>query len=460
MIALLKSLAPTSLYLFGILAALLAATGQIRWALLLVVLLSPLRNVVERLDQFPMGNQFLDILFAAMMFGWLSSSIFLRSKFLEKSSLNGIAVVLILYTIVSVVVGSQYLYGELSFDPSESRVQDAKNFCLLPILYFLTLNGISDKKWVWRIFWTMCGAMVLMDYYTSSQVTWYSSLLSRSKITGTFQFLGPNEVAAFYDSYSIVMLGVYFFMKRGWKKLVLLGIIFVNFYCMMFLYSRAAYGATALGLFLIFAIKNKKLLIPLLLVVICWQVALPEKARQRLQSTKNEWGEYDESSSRRFTIWHEAIQIFQENPLTGIGFGSFRTLGLNLGDTHNIFIKIAAEQGVVGLSLFAILFLCFLREGYTLYKKGEDDESRGLGLGFAVAIFVILANNFFGDRWSYYELGAYWWVYAGLVARLNALSRQPKSKTVVPEKQTKFFARFPRLKPMTKTAMLKKKWPK
>src|SRR5262249_44238555 len=155
--------------------------------------------------------------------------------------------------------------------------------------------------------------------------------------------------------------------------------------------------------------------------------------------------------ARRFVVWQQATQIFKENPLTGIGFGSFRTLGLNLGDTHNIFIKIAAEQGVIGLSIFVILFFCFIREGYTLYKKGQDEESRGLGMGFMVAVFVLLANNFFGDRWTYYELGAYWWVYAALVSRLNALSEYPP----VVEKNTKLSARTSSSKSPSKSAILK-----
>jgi O-antigen ligase len=379
---------------------------------------------------------------------------------MEKSSLNIISIILIFYTIISLLVGSQYLYSDFNLSVSDARVQDAKNFCLLPMLFFLTLNGVKDKKWVWRTFWVMCASMFVMDYYTSSQVAWYSSLQSRSKITGTFQFLGPNEVAAFYDTCSIVMLGVYFFMKQSWKKMALLILVIFNIYCMMFMYSRAAYGATALGLFLLFAMKNKKLLIPLLLIIMFWQVALPEKARERIQGTKNEWGEYDESSARRFLIWHEATQIFQENPLAGIGFGSFRTLGLNLGDTHNIYIKIAAEQGVIGLCLFTILFLCFIREGYRLYKKGEDDESKGLGLGFMVGAFVVLANNMFGDRYTYYELGAYWWIYAGLVARLIAISSEAKAKPVETsqKKSTKLFARVPRSGPLKKPAALKRRW--
>ena len=66
------------------------------------------------------------------------------------------------------------------------------------------------------------------------------------------------------------------------------------------------------------------------------------------------------------------------------------------------------------------------KEGYKLYQKGDDEESRGLGLGFFVAVFVVLINNTFGDRWTYLEIMAYLWVFAGMVARLNIIELVPQ----------------------------------
>ena len=131
-----------------------------------------------------------------------------------------------------------------------------EEFLHAPVLYFITVNTVRKKEDVWKIITIMCLAMALMGYYTSSQVSWFSSLLSRGKIAGTFEFLGPNEVAAFYNQYTIILLSVYFFMKKGIKKTLLLLLILLNIYCMMFMYSRAAYLGAAVGLFLLFSFKN------------------------------------------------------------------------------------------------------------------------------------------------------------------------------------------------------------
>ncbi len=423
-IATLKNLAPIMFYVGGIFLFLRAITGKVQWAFLCVVFLLPLRNVVEKLQDYPLGNQFLDILIFGILLGWAVSTLSQKTKFMEKTFINKAAVLLIIYTFFSLLKGSEYLGAYSFFDISDPRVQAWKNFCLLPILYFITVNNVRDKKGVWKVFTVMCLAMALMGYYTSSQVSWFSSLVSRAKLTGTFQFLGPNEVAAFYNQYTIILLGVYFFMKRGIKKTLLLLLIILNTYCMMFLYSRAAYLGAAAGLFLLFTFKKQWLLVPLLLVAVFWQVALPEKAIERFQTTTNEYGQLEDSAERRVQIWEKGMELFQENFLVGIGYGVFSQLGYNLGDTHNIYVKILVEQGAVGMLVFLILIFTFMAEGFRLYQKGNDDLSKGLGLGLVVCMFVLLVNNIFGDRWTYLELSAYLWIFAGLVARLNIISNE------------------------------------
>src|SRR3989344_5892384 len=434
-IATLKNITPIIFYLGGITLFFRAITGKVQWALLCVVFLLPLRNVVDKLQDYPLGSQFLDILIFSIIVGWVVSALGQKKALLEKTSINAIAIFLILYTFISLIIGAQYLGLDSFFDISDSRVQSWKNFCLLPILYFITVNNVREKKEVWEIFTVMCLAMALMGYYTSSQVSWFSSLLSRGKISGTFQFLGPNEVAAFYNQYTIILLSVYFFMKKEGNKTLLLLLIILNTYCMMFMYSRAAYLAAAVGLFLLFSFKKRWLLVPLLLVALSWQVVLPEKAIQRFEGTTDEYGEVEASAERRLLIWDKGMELFKENSLVGIGYGSFSRLGYDLGDTHNIYVKILVEQGIVGMLIFAILIFTFLAEGFRLYKNGDDDLSKGLGLGFAICVCVLLVNNICGNRWSYLELSAYFWIFAGLVARLNIISQegnsspQPRLKT-------------------------------
>jgi O-antigen ligase len=420
-----KTIGPLGLYGSGIVCSLLAFTGNVRFAMLLMVFLLPLRNIIDRLQSLPLGNQFIDILLFGTIVGWFINSATKGRPLFEKSSINIIAGVLIIYTFISTMLGGAYLHGHMSFDLSDTRIQDWKNFALLPVLFYVSLNNTLQKKDVWLIVGTMCFALLLIDYYTINQIRWYSALESRAKINGTFRFLGPNEVAAFFNTSTLVLLGIFYSLKKNKYKWPLFGLILINIFCVTFTYSRAAYAGLMAGLFILFAFKDKKMLIGLLLVVCLWQTVLPEKVVERIKETKKT-GQLDESSQRRLDIWEQSLNLFASNPVTGIGFGVFRFLNLDLKDTHNIYVKLLTEQGAIGLLIFMIVIFCFIREGWKLYRKGETEEDRGLGIGFIACIAAVLVNNIFGDRWSYLEPNAYLWIFAGLVSRLNVIAREPR----------------------------------
>src|SRR5689334_11432154 len=55
----------------------------------------------------------------------------------------------------------------------------------------------------------------------------------------------------------------------------------------------------------------------------------------------------------RVDIWADGVRIFLEHPLFGAGTGSFRSLTVTgMSTAHNVFITIAAENGVLGLAAF------------------------------------------------------------------------------------------------------------
>lgn len=441
--ALIKNNAVLVVYILGIVLGFMALGGKNKWAFLFVIALIPLRNVIDRLQAMPMGKDFLDIMFAFLIMGWFISASSSRQKLFSKSPINLAIFVLITYTLISTFIGSQYLGYRNVFDIADPRIQEWKNYILLPILFLITFNTVRDKKLVYQAIFVMCCTMVLMDTYVLRQITWYSSLVSRKKIGGTFVFLGPNEVAAFYNQYTILLMALYFHLKKTKLKWLLLGLIVVNLNCVLFLFSRAAYMATVTGMFFLFLMRKKALLIPLVLLGLFWTTILPQKVIQRIEMTTNEFGELDESAAMRLVVWERSLELFNENPITGVGFGVFANMGYELGDTHNIYLKILAEQGILGMFVFVSLLLCFFTQGVKLYKIGDDEISKGLGLGFALCIVVLIINNMFGDRWTYMEVSSNLWVFAGLVARLIVIAEDSRKKAAPakPQKPNNPYAR-------------------
>lgn len=86
----------------------------------------------------------------------------------------------------------------------------------------------------------------------------------------------------------------------------------------------------------------------------------------------------DTSYNGRAYYWNAAFKIFADHKLTGIGMGCFsqyfdiffhRSGNLEAYDAHNVYIQMAAELGVIGETLFILLFSFSLVKTIKLFKN-------------------------------------------------------------------------------------------
>lgn len=422
----LKTIVPALIFYIGsIIVIVFSITRRIDKALLLLIPLFPLQNVIEKLHQFPLGNQFIDILLIAIMLGWFTESHAARKPFFAKTPFNAVLILMGVYTYILLWTGSSYLYFPAPISVSDERLQAWKNYMILPLLYFIVVNNIKNLSQIKKLIIAMALGFLIVDYYTGKQIRLTPGLASREKIDGTFVWLGVNEVAAFFVHYGFVFLGIFMLVKKKSIKYLSGLIFFTGVYVVLFLFSRGAYLGMLAGLFAIALIRKKILLIPIILLFIFWQSILPQSVVDRIKYTKNEeTGMLDDSSQKRLNVWENSIQLFKENPITGGGYCIFPYLGYELGDTHNIYMKVLAEQGIIGVILLLILFWLALKSSLKLYKTAQDSLLKGLGLGFLGCIVATMTTNIFGDRWTYLQLGAYYWVFLALVVRANMILRE------------------------------------
>jgi O-antigen ligase len=123
----------------------------------------------------------------------------------------------------------------------------------------------------------------------------------------------------------------------------------------------------------------------------------------------------------RTTLWQVAWRAFEANPVKGLGAGNFRVSSrhylfesgsLTRTDeiiekpkvVHNAYLEVAAELGLVGLSLFvafvAFCLACFVRAGKLFGRLGAP-WLQGAAICSALALLGILSANFFiSDEYS------------------------------------------------------------
>src|SRR6266496_4990084 len=81
---------------------------------------------------------------------------------------------------------------------------------------------------------------------------------------------------------------------------------------------------------------------------------VPQATIERLTSTGTDrtQGDFD----GRTELWTQAYQTFREHPFTGVGTGAFREES-SWKVAHNVWLRMAAELGLVGFALFALLIV-------------------------------------------------------------------------------------------------------
>ena len=89
-------------------------------------------------------------------------------------------------------------------------------------------------------------------------------------------------------------------------------------------------------------------------------------------------------SGRNF-IFSEALRAFTQNPLFGLGLGNFKYLNMTGNRTHNLFLELLVETGIIGFSLFSILIFRIL---FNLRRIKNEF------IPFYFALVALLINGF------------------------------------------------------------------
>jgi O-antigen ligase len=110
--------------------------------------------------------------------------------------------------------------------------------------------------------------------------------------------------------------------------------------------------------------------------------ALPQSFWDRMGSITD--SETDPTGSReaRLRLLTQGVEVFAENPLTGVGAGQFQNYnepGVTIERwrvTHNVWLQVAAELGIAGLVVFAFLVVRAYRACFATLRALRGSHGR------------------------------------------------------------------------------------
>jgi O-antigen ligase len=380
----------------------------------------PYRTLRDHFDDYPLGGNMLTLLVIAVIVGAL-----FQGKHLPKSKLYVAWLIFGIYLYFSMWIGTALGNAPAPLWLSDVNFLTWKDYMLIPLVFLAAGLVIEDRKAIRKVVLITAICLLFIDrscILESMSRTW--STFDENKRGGGPLAYGSNQTAAFLAQFAMFFWGFALFVKRKKFKLFSYGLVALTLFATMYTFSRGAYIAFLFSVLVLGLLKDRKLLLILGLFLLTWQTVVPTPVRERVNMTENSSGQLEASAQSRVDLWENAEKSIISSPIVGTGFATFQ-LGEhvdNLRDTHNWYVKVMVETGIIGFIIALFLVQQMLAVGYRLFKRATDPLYRGLGLGLFLATCSCIVTNFFGDRWTYLEITALLWVLVAAAIRATLLT--------------------------------------
>ncbi|WP_353073467.1 O-antigen ligase family protein [Tunturiibacter gelidoferens] len=382
----------------------------------------PYRTMRDHFLDYPLGGNMLTILVIAVIVGAL-----IKGKRLPKGK-GKLYLIWLIFAIYLYL--SMWLGVAMGNAPPPIWLQDInfvtwKDYMLIPLVFLAAGLVVEDRKSVRIIIFLTAFSVVAIDrscLMDSMSRSW--SNFDENKRGGGPLGFGSNQTAAYLAQFSMFFWGFAQFLKRKKLRLISYGIVALTIFTDMYTFSRGSYLAIIFSVVVLGFLKDRKLLIVAALFLVTWQAIVPTAVRERVNMTENSNGQLESSANERVRLWQDAEDAIAADPIFGAGFATYQLTAHvdNLRDTHNWYIKVLVETGIVGMLIVLAMLQQMLAAAYRLFKIAEDPLYRGLGLGLFLAICACLVANCFGDRWTYIEITSPLWLLVGTTLRATEFS--------------------------------------
>jgi hypothetical protein len=272
------------------------------------------------------------------------------------------------------------------------------------LLYYLLLVGVVNTAERLRsflgwlvIFFAVLTALSLLQYHgaiTLPQATVLEQtqkideetddVLSVARLCGYGLFNDPNDLCLLLVSG--MGIAAYFMTDRrlGWQRLLCLGLIGLFAYGLALTQSRGGFLALLVGLLVLLHAR-----------VGVWKAGLAGGIAVPIllfafAGRQTEISAADDTGQSRVQLWSEALELFKQEPLWGIGQGAFEEhVGLV---AHNSFLHSFVELGFFGGALFLGAFFTSLWGLYRVSRASANADPETARLGhYLLAIIAAYA---------------------------------------------------------------------
>ncbi len=162
-----------------------------------------------------------------------------------------------------------------------------------------------------------------------------------------------------------------------------------------------------------------KLAVPVLMIVLFLGVKYGGFVYYRLFQD-----DMTEQIEGRKELEKSAHEVIQQHPVFGVGWGNYQLHVETTEFTHNLFLLILSELGLVGLFFFVWFLVVWLWEIIQCWRSGNV-VARNLGIGgLGAMVGFLIASIPAPDYMIIRQVGTHIWIVVGMAAGLNKVSKK------------------------------------
>lgn len=265
-----------------------------------------------------------------------------------------------------------------------------------------SLRGIRDILLYSSVFFVACSISnekdaraILWAFYISTAaaaILGISHVIREGGMIEISQLRNNNFIAMYLNIALTSMASTIIFSNREtWRTRLIIGLFMIPVLvaAVLTVYRASFIGIVLFAFVLVFAGRKTGRLLPhaaAMISIILLAAFIYKPMWDKLPFTK--------SFFARLSLWESAIDMFRANPITGAGLDHYKGLipagvpdaGKTFYDAHSLYLNVASQMGLLGLSALAFIIFGFIRafcKAKELSGFGESLRYGALG-GFLV----------------------------------------------------------------------------
>jgi len=354
---------------------------------------------------------------------------FLFALFSRRFVLDGTAVFLLIFIIVTLIT------GVMSVVPASSvPIVALTTVFMLSALIIMACCKTSESVDMFIMGFVAASAIagvvgvyhVITDYSTSA---WLDIVLFTDiglRLYSTFD--NPNAYGTYLLLAIPLAMACVFYAKNTFLRLCALGITGMLVLNLLATYSRGCYVALAIGVAIFVLIIKKQLIVLVIPAMLASLLVLPASVVNRLFSIANM---ADTSTTFRMNIWRGTLRMLGDFWPVGVGQGEhafnrayiFYSLGATFTPhSHNLFLQIFAETGIVGLLVFIGMLACFFRAHANFLRRVKEFRLRVMSAAMVAAVTGFLIQGVFDYAFYNYRVMLAFFLFLGISIAFTRIS--------------------------------------